>query len=129
MGVDHPLSAPPPPAKPILLQYYCTTIAQCTPPHRPLLCMPYTIQYWLWQYRVKVNHQPTPSASSNRVKGNPNPNLTLTLTIAILVHDYCAVYASLSTPLLYAIPYTILVMAISCKGQLRYCTRSPCGTR
>jgi len=41
--------------QPILLEYSCTTIAQHTPPHRPLLCMPYTIQYWWWQYRVKAN--------------------------------------------------------------------------
>jgi len=44
VGVIHPFM-PPPPAKPTLLQYYCTTIAQCTPPHRPPLCMPGTIQY------------------------------------------------------------------------------------
>ena len=37
---------PNPPAKPTLLQYYCTTIAQYTPPHRPPLFMPYTIHYW-----------------------------------------------------------------------------------
>ena len=24
-------------------------------PHRPPVCMPYTIQYWLWQYRLKAN--------------------------------------------------------------------------
>jgi len=44
-----------PPAKPTLLQYYCTTTAQYTPHHRPLRSMPYTIQYWRWQYHVKTN--------------------------------------------------------------------------
>jgi len=38
---------PPLPATPGLLQYYCTTFAQYTPPNRPLLCMPYTIHYLL----------------------------------------------------------------------------------
>jgi len=35
----------PPPllAKPTLLRYYCTTIAQSTPSHRPPCCMPYTM--------------------------------------------------------------------------------------
>jgi len=37
---------PPPPANPTVLQYYCTTIAQHTPPNRPPFCMPYTTQYW-----------------------------------------------------------------------------------
>jgi len=37
--------------------------------------------------------------------------------IAILLHDHCAIYAVPSTPLLYAIHHTILVMAILCKGQ------------
>ena len=41
-------------AKHTLLQYYCTPIAQYTPPHRPPLYMSYTIQYWGWQYRVKA---------------------------------------------------------------------------
>jgi len=40
------LYPPPPPAKPTLLQHYCTTIAQYTPPHRPPLFMPYTMTYW-----------------------------------------------------------------------------------
>jgi len=53
-----PFFPPPPlPATPTILQYYCTTIAQYTPSHRPSLCMPYTIQYWGWQYRVKVKRQ------------------------------------------------------------------------
>jgi len=38
-------------------------------------------------------------------------------TIATRVHDYCAIYDALPTPLLYAIHHTILVIAISCKGQ------------
>jgi len=37
---------------------YCNTVARplrnMRPPHRPPLCMPYTIQYWQWQYRVKA---------------------------------------------------------------------------
>jgi len=40
--------------------------------------------------------------------------------IAILLHDHCAVYAyapPADLPLVYAIRHTILVMAISCKGQ------------
>jgi len=51
------LLLPPPLAKPTLLQYYCTTIAQYAPRHRPSFSMPYTIQYWRWQYRVKANVQ------------------------------------------------------------------------
>jgi len=35
VGVNHSFVAPPPLAKPTLLQYYCTTIAQYTPPHQP----------------------------------------------------------------------------------------------
>jgi len=38
--------------------------------------------------------------------------------IAILLHDHWAIYALLPTPLMYAVNHTILVMAISCKGQL-----------
>jgi len=37
--------------------------------------------------------------------------------IAILSHDHWAIYALLPSPLLYAVNHTILVMAISCKGQ------------
>jgi len=44
----------PPPAKPTLLQYSCTITAQYTPPHRPPICMFYTMQYWWWQYREKA---------------------------------------------------------------------------
>ena len=51
------LLLPPSTAKPTLWHTYCTTIAQYTPPHRPLLFTPYTIQYWRWQYRVKANPQ------------------------------------------------------------------------
>ena len=40
------LLPPPPLAKPTLLQYHCTAIAQYTPPRRHPSCMPYTIQYW-----------------------------------------------------------------------------------
>jgi len=38
-------------------------------------------------------------------------------TTAILLHVYCAIYDAPPTPLWYAIHHTILVMAISCKGQ------------
>jgi len=44
---------------------------------------------------------------------------------AILLHDHCAIYAPPPTPPLYAIHHTILVMAISCKGQVRWWTRWP----
>ena len=37
--------------------------------------------------------------------------------IGILMHDHRATYAPPPTPPLYAIYHTILVMAISCKGQ------------
>jgi len=40
------LSLSPPPAKPTLLQYYRTTNAQYTLPHRPPPLLPCTIQYW-----------------------------------------------------------------------------------
>jgi len=40
--------------------------------------------------------------------------------IAILLHDYRAIYDPPPTPLLYAMHYTILGMAISCKGQVEY---------
>ena len=45
VGVYHPCIAPPPPAKPTLLQYYCTLITQYTPPtDPPFLCdTPYNI--------------------------------------------------------------------------------------
>ena len=55
MGVNDPFIAPPTSATPTLLQYYCTTITQYTPPHRPSCFMTYTIQYWQRQYRVKAN--------------------------------------------------------------------------
>jgi len=44
LGVHYPFIAPPPLAKPTLLQYCCTTIAQYTPVHGPPFSMPYTIQ-------------------------------------------------------------------------------------
>jgi len=37
--------------------------------------------------------------------------------IAILLHDHCAIYALPPIPPLYVVHHTILVMAISCKGQ------------
>jgi len=53
VGVNPPFITPPP-AKPTLLQYYCTTIEQHTPPPATPPFMPYTIKYWWWQYRVKA---------------------------------------------------------------------------
>jgi len=47
----------------------------------------------------------------------PSPPAMPTL-LHILLHDYCAIYDPLPTPLLHAIDHTILVMAISCKGQV-----------
>jgi len=40
-----------------------------------------------------------------------------TYPIAILLHGHCAIYAPPPTPPVYATHHTILVMAISCKGQ------------
>jgi len=45
------------------------------------------------------------------------PPTCIARTIAMLLHVYCAIYDAPPTPLLYAIHHTILVMAISCKGQ------------
>ena len=45
--------------------------------------------------------------------------------IAILLHDHCAIYALQPTLLLYAIHHRILVMTVSCKGQLGRLTRTP----
>jgi len=39
--------------------------------------------------------------------------------IAILLHDHCAIYARPLTPPIFALHHAILVMAISCKGQVR----------
>jgi len=39
--------------------------------------------------------------------------------VAILLHDYCAIYPPPPTPLVYAVHHRILVMAISCKGQVQ----------
>ena len=48
---------------------------------------------------------------------NCPPPARIAHTIALLLHDYCALYDPPSTPLLYAIHHTILVMPISSKGQ------------
>jgi len=50
------------------------------------------------------------------------PPTRISHTIALLSHDYCAMYDPPPTPRVYAMHYTILVMAISCKGQV--CGRS-----
>jgi len=49
------------------------------------------------------------------------PSICNAHTIAILLHDYCAVYALPPTLPSYAIHHTILVAAISWKGQRRDC--------
>jgi len=72
-------SCPSPSALPTRVQCYCNTIAQCTIPLQPPLCMPYTMLNWYWQYPVRAN--PTPlvvkmpfSPVPNRVKlVNPPP--------------------------------------------------------
>jgi len=46
------------------------------------------------------------------------PSTCKAYPIAVLLHDHCATYASPTDPSLYAIHRTILVMAISCKGQV-----------
>jgi len=46
------------------------------------------------------------------------PPTCIARTIAIPVHIYCAIYEPPPTSRLYAVHYTILVMATSCKGQL-----------
>jgi len=46
-------------------------------------------------------------------------------TVAIVLHDYCARYIPLPSPLLYAIHHTISAMAILCKGQVGLYTILP----
>ena len=46
------------------------------------------------------------------------PPTRIAHTIALRLHDYCAIYGPPPPPLVHAIHHTILVMAISCKGQL-----------
>jgi len=54
------LYCPHPLAKPTLLQYYCATIAQYTPSHRPPPFVCHTsYNVWRWHYRVKANLQLT----------------------------------------------------------------------
>jgi len=45
------------------------------------------------------------------------PPICKAYRIALLLHDDCAIHAPPPTPPVYAIHHTILVMAISCKGQ------------
>jgi len=47
----------------------------------------------------------------------PPPHTHKAYPIVILLHNYCATYAPPLTPSVYAIHHTILVIAISCKGQ------------
>jgi len=51
------------------------------------------------------------------VRVNPIHMYIYNVTVAIVLYDYCARYAPLPTPLVYAIHHTISVMAILCKGQ------------
>jgi len=57
------------------------------------------------------------------IRLRPPPPTCKAYPIALLLRDHCAIYAPLPTPPLYAIHHTILVMAISCKGQ----SESGCG--
>jgi len=57
------------------------------------------------------------------------PRTCITRTIAILLHVYCARHNAPPTPPLYAIHYTILIMAISCKGQAVTAISAPGLTR
>jgi len=45
-------------------------------------------------------------------------NKIVAVFIAVLLHDSCAMHDPLSRPLSYAKHHTILVVAISCKGQV-----------
>jgi len=47
-----------------------------------------------------------------------HPSTYIPPTVAILLHEYWAIYDPPSTSLLYAIHHTILVIKISCKGQV-----------
>jgi len=46
------------------------------------------------------------------------PPTCIAHTVAILLHDWRAIYDPSSTSLVYAIHHTILVITISCKGQV-----------
>jgi len=46
------------------------------------------------------------------------PRPAMPTLVAIALHDFCARYTPPPTLLLYAIYHTILVMAISCEGQI-----------
>ena len=47
------------------------------------------------------------------------PPTCIVHTIAIRLHDDCAIYDPTPTRLLYVMHHTILVMTMSCKGQVR----------
>jgi len=46
------------------------------------------------------------------------PPICIAHTVAVLLHDFRAVYDPPSTSLVCAIHHTILVITVSCKGQL-----------
>jgi len=54
---------------------------------------------------------------------SPPPPTSIAYTTAVLLHDYWAMYDPPSTPLLYAILHILLVITISCKGQIPYAVR------
>jgi len=53
------------------------------------------------------------------------PPICMTWTTAILLRDFCAIYDLPPTLPVEAVHYTILVMAISCKGQPSRCVLAP----
>ena len=87
---------PPQSASHTLLQYYCTTNAQYTPPTRAPLCMPYTIQYWQWQYRkcypgyLSSKRDRTQEGKQRRRWGAPHCALAFT---RYCFYQYCMVYS------------------------------------
>jgi len=54
----------------------------------------------------------------------PPPPACIAHPCTILLHDHCEVYVSPSNSRLYAIDHTMLVMTVSCKGQMATCRRS-----
>jgi len=93
--INHSL-LPPPHALSALLQYYCTTFAQYTPPPLPPLCMPYTTQYWYWQSRVNTN---TPFSVTEAPSGIPGAPLRYL--------SHCAISAAQDAPVLDALPHAL----------------------
>jgi len=122
--------------------YHVTSVAACS-----WLCLSVVIHIRLYIF-IYIQSPPSPPAS--RAAGWPlqdsvllrgfcsrinhpfiAPPTCAARTIAILLQGHCAIYDAPPTPLLYALHYTKLAMAISCKGQIAACfsrsraTRSP----